>query len=131
MSRTIKNAVVIGGGIAGLAISRALSIVGIDSWVFEEAPEIKNLGGGLTIYPYGALALKALNLELPAAEISHPVQNFLLWDNNTLLMEENYLQLEKDAGAPIYSFSRHELQTVLAASIPEKHLRYGFKNYKN
>ena len=53
---------VIGGGIAGLAVSRALAMRGASVTVLEQAPEITEVGAGLQISPNGFAVLDALGL---------------------------------------------------------------------
>ena len=53
---------VIGAGIGGLAVARALSLRGADVSVLEQAPEISEVGAGLQISPNGFAVLRALGL---------------------------------------------------------------------
>lgn len=53
---------VIGAGIAGLAVSRALALRGAAVTVLEQAPEITEVGAGLQISPNGFAVLDALGL---------------------------------------------------------------------
>ncbi|WP_210877173.1 FAD-dependent oxidoreductase [Roseovarius autotrophicus] len=53
---------VIGAGIGGLAVARALALRGADVTVFEQAPEIAEVGAGLQISPNGFAVLAALGL---------------------------------------------------------------------
>lgn len=53
---------VIGGGIAGLAVSRALALRGAAVTVLEQSPEIAEVGAGLQISPNGFAVLDALGL---------------------------------------------------------------------
>jgi 2-polyprenyl-6-methoxyphenol hydroxylase-like FAD-dependent oxidoreductase len=55
--------VIIGAGIAGLALAMNLSARGIPSRVFERAPEIKELGVGITLLPHATRELAALGLQ--------------------------------------------------------------------
>ena len=57
------NVVVIGGGIAGLALALALRQRGLACRVYEAAPEVKELGVGITLLPHGMRELIALGLE--------------------------------------------------------------------
>ena len=54
--------VVIGGGIGGLAVARALALRGADVTVLEQAEAIKEVGAGLQISPNGFAVLRALGL---------------------------------------------------------------------
>ena len=53
---------VIGAGIGGLAAAIALRRAGCDVTVHEAADEIRPLGAGLSIWPNGIRALRALDL---------------------------------------------------------------------
>ena len=58
---------VVGGGIAGLAFALALHQRGIACDVYEAAPDVKELGVGITLLPHGMQELTALGL-LPQLE---------------------------------------------------------------
>ncbi|SEK51143.1 salicylate hydroxylase [Roseovarius azorensis] len=55
--------VVIGAGIGGLAVARALALRGAEVTVLEQALEIAEVGAGLQISPNGFAVLRALGLE--------------------------------------------------------------------
>ncbi|WP_296765049.1 FAD-dependent monooxygenase [Sediminimonas sp.] len=57
------KAVVIGAGIGGLAVARALALRGARVTVLEQAEAIEEAGAGLQISPNGAAVLRALGLE--------------------------------------------------------------------
>lgn len=54
-----KTITILGGGIAGLSTAIALKNAGIETMVFEAAPEIKPVGAGLGL---GANAIKAFKI---------------------------------------------------------------------
>jgi 2-polyprenyl-6-methoxyphenol hydroxylase-like FAD-dependent oxidoreductase len=54
---------IVGGGIAGLALALGLHLRGIASRVYEVAPEVKELGVGITILPHAMRELAALGLQ--------------------------------------------------------------------
>ncbi|WP_371054425.1 MULTISPECIES: FAD-dependent oxidoreductase [unclassified Rhodosalinus] len=58
---------VVGGGIAGLAAALALGRRGASVTLFEQAPEIAEVGAGLQISPNGLRVLRALGLEAELA----------------------------------------------------------------
>lgn len=58
---------VVGGGIAGLAFALALQQRGLSCQVYEGAPEVKELGVGITLLPHAVRELDALGL-LPELE---------------------------------------------------------------
>ncbi len=53
---------VVGGGVAGLATARAAAMRGANVRVFEQAPEIRELGAGLQLSPNGMRVIDALGL---------------------------------------------------------------------
>lgn len=58
----VKNAVVIGGGIGGLAVATALAQRGVSVTLTEQAPEITEVGAGLQVSPNGVAVLRALGI---------------------------------------------------------------------
>ena len=61
--------VIVGGGIAGLSLALALAQRGITCRVYEAAPEVKELGVGITLLPHAMREFTALGL----AESLHAV----------------------------------------------------------
>ena len=53
---------IIGGGIGGLAAANALLRRGINVRVYEQAPQLKEVGAGLTVHPNGVRMLRRLGL---------------------------------------------------------------------
>jgi salicylate hydroxylase len=62
MSLNGRAATVLGGGIAGLAVARALALHGASVTLLEQAPAIAEVGAGLQISPNGLRVLDALGL---------------------------------------------------------------------
>ncbi|MDE1130487.1 MAG: FAD-dependent monooxygenase [Ascidiaceihabitans sp.] len=59
----IRNAIVIGGGIAGMASAAVLGRMGASVTVLEQAPKLTEIGAGLQVSPNGLCVLRALGLE--------------------------------------------------------------------
>jgi 2-polyprenyl-6-methoxyphenol hydroxylase-like FAD-dependent oxidoreductase len=57
--------VIVGGGIAGLSLALALGQRGIACRVYEAAPEVKELGVGITLLPHAMREFTALGLAEP------------------------------------------------------------------
>lgn len=68
------NALVIGGGIGGLATALALRRVGITADVFEQAPEIREIGAGLSVWCNGLEALRWLGADEAVREAGSPLR---------------------------------------------------------
>ncbi len=71
---------IIGGGIAGLTTAIALAQRGASVRVFEQAPEIKEVGAGLQISPNGLCVLSALGLGSAISQMSVRAQAVSLCD---------------------------------------------------
>ena len=67
------NIAIVGGGICGLSLALTLHQRGIACRVYERAPEIKELGVGITLLPHAMREFSALGLadELLAAGIEN------------------------------------------------------------
>lgn len=59
----MSGIIVIGGGIAGLSLALGLKQRGIACRVYESAPEVRELGVGITLLPHAMRELIALGLE--------------------------------------------------------------------
>ncbi len=62
MSLTGTKILVIGAGIGGLSVARALALRGAEVTVLEQAEAIREVGAGLQISPNGYVVLRALGL---------------------------------------------------------------------
>ncbi len=71
MSLIGQPVTIIGAGVAGLALARALALRGASVTVLEQADAIREVGAGLQISPNGAAVLRGLGLqaELDAASM--------------------------------------------------------------
>jgi salicylate hydroxylase len=63
MSLIGQPVTIIGAGVAGLAVARALALRGAAVTVLEQADAIREVGAGLQISPNGAAVLRALGLQ--------------------------------------------------------------------
>lgn len=53
---------IVGGGIGGVATAAALWRKGVEAHVYEQAPELKEVGAGVAVHPNGARMLRRLGL---------------------------------------------------------------------
>ena len=58
-----QTVTILGAGVAGLAVARALALRGAAVTILEQADAVREVGAGLQISPNGAAVLKALGLE--------------------------------------------------------------------
>jgi 2-polyprenyl-6-methoxyphenol hydroxylase-like FAD-dependent oxidoreductase len=61
--------VIIGGGIGGLTAAVACARRGLDAEVYEQAPELKEVGAGVGLWANALRALEPIGLTGPAARL--------------------------------------------------------------
>lgn len=112
---------VIGAGIGGLAVARALALRGADVTLLEQACEITEVGAGLQISPNGMAVLRGLGLETALIDTAVRAQAVCLRDYDDSVVARLDLQLLPD---PAYFFiHRADLIDLLAAGAREAGVR--------
>ena len=108
-----RSITVIGAGIAGLAVARALAMRGSRVTVLEQAPEIREVGAGLQITPNGHRVIEALGLGLAERE-GQRAEAVELIDGETggRVLAMDLLRQRPDA--PFRFFHRADLIALLA-----------------
>ena len=114
------RAIVIGGGIGGLAAGVALRRAGIDAAVYERSPEIGQLGSGLFLWTNGVRALHHLGLGERVEAMGTAVERFqYLSPSGKVLYEWPVGELGRRTGTPSVGVRRPELQALLAEEVGE------------
>ncbi len=121
----ISNAIIVGAGIAGLSMAKALEKLDIEVLLLEKTQRFKSIGGGITLYPHGAKAIDCLGLLDQARSISHELVNYNLFSDNKLLLKDNLLQFKYQTGFSLFSFSRDQLVELFANSLKRDSVRLG------
>jgi len=78
-----RKVTVLGGGVAGLSVARALALRGAEVEVLEQAEAIREVGAGLQISPNGARVLRALGLGDALAQAGPTAEAVQLVDGET------------------------------------------------
>lgn len=106
---------VLGGGVAGLALARALALRGAEVTVLEQAEAIREVGAGLQITPNGMAVLHALGLADALAKASLRSQAVELRDGRDggLVLRMDLARLRPGEGWHLVH--RADLIDVLAA----------------
>ncbi|MEV6277058.1 FAD-dependent monooxygenase [Nocardia sp. NPDC051832] len=119
------KALVVGGGIGGLAAALAFHQRGWTVEVLERAPEVTEIGAGLSIQPNGLRALDALGLGdlLRAGGSAGPPRGIRSTDG-TWLIRNDIVELERRFG-PWAIVHRATLVEYLRAELPASALRPG------
>lgn len=114
------KAIIIGGGIGGLATALSLHEQGIEAHVYEQSQAIKELGVGINTLPHAIRELAALGL-LDALDAVGIRTYELIYQNR--FGQEIWRDLRgTDAGYdyPQFSIHRGKLQGVLLAAVRER-----------
>ncbi|WP_404804804.1 FAD-dependent monooxygenase [Microbispora sitophila] len=117
-----SNAVVIGGGIGGLAAALALHRIGWHATVLERAPELREIGAGMSQAPNALRALDELGVGERARAVGVPTYA----TGNLRTPDGRYLQRAHPGDpAPLLGFHRADLHRVLLEAIPSGWIRPG------
>jgi 2-polyprenyl-6-methoxyphenol hydroxylase-like FAD-dependent oxidoreductase len=119
------RAIIVGGGIAGLASALALTRHGWQVEIFERAPEFTEVGAGLSLWPNALRALDALG-------VGEDVRGRAVLEGHggiqdaagRWLSRTDAAELERRYG-PVVMIHRADLRAVLRAAVPEEALRPG------
>jgi salicylate hydroxylase len=113
---------VIGGGIGGIAVARALALRGASVTLFEQAPAFGEVGAGIQIAPNGVAVIEALGLGEAAAALASVPPAISLRDGRSG-REVARVPLGATAraryGRPYWQFHRADLIGFLADGLEE------------
>ncbi len=113
----IKNVVIAGAGLGGLATAIALRRHGIDARIYEKARELRPVGAGLSLAPNGLTALEAIvpgivgSLKVLGSEVS----SARVRKSNGDLIAENSITFLAKYRQPMLNIRWSFLQETLAA----------------
>lgn len=118
--------VVVGAGIGGLATAVGLRRAGIEVEVYERAPELREVGAGISLWTNAILALRALGLEAPVLAAGAAVRRI---ENRRMdgspLLSVDVEAIGRRVGAPMVCIHRATLLEILAAALPPGVVRLG------
>jgi salicylate hydroxylase len=116
----LNKVAIVGGGIGGLTAALALLHHGIDVDVYEQAPELKELGAGVQIAANGTRVLYALGLGAEVERVGVVVagKEIRLWNSGQTwkLFDLGAVSVER-YGFPYMMFHRGDLHGVLVDAI--------------
>jgi len=122
----MPRALVIGAGIGGLTAAIALKRNGWDVSVCERAPELREVGAGLTLWTNAVKVLRKLGVGEAVESVAAPIQTSELrsW-RGKLLVRADFGALGDRLGAPSIGIHRADLQAKLADALGREHIQYG------
>src|ERR1700730_10881457 len=121
---------VIGGGIGGLTAALSLRQAGFEVDVYEQAPDLTQIGGGINMGPNAARILRRLGLaEGFAREGVRPLfTHQRRWQDGRPLQQGPLNPLcEELYGAPHITIHRADLLAVIAAGFPAERIHLGHR----
>ncbi|MFI7441250.1 FAD-dependent monooxygenase [Nonomuraea indica] len=123
---TSTSALVVGGGIGGLATAIGLRRHGWQVTLLERAPSFRQLGSGITLAPNAVRALDALGLgaELRARGMAQGAAGLRL-PSGRWLMRAKVEALEHRMGVPAFALHRADLHDLLIDALQGVDIRLG------
>lgn len=117
---SMDEVLIVGGGIGGLTAAVALDRAGIPVRVFEQAPELREVGAGVSLWPNAMRALATLGLDGAILGVHVPMEEIVIRrnDGSTLLR----LREPGRYPEPGICVHRAHLQRTLAAAMPPDRL---------
>jgi 2-polyprenyl-6-methoxyphenol hydroxylase-like FAD-dependent oxidoreductase len=121
----VETVLIVGGGIAGLALGRALQGQGFTVELIERSPVWRAEGGGIAVQPNGMRALRALGLDAEVERAGARIQRWRFCDEAGEILSESDLDaLWGDVG-PFIGIERMRLQRILVAGVEGVPCRLG------
>jgi salicylate hydroxylase len=118
---------IVGGGLGGLAAALFLREMGLDATVYEQAPELHEVGAGIVISPNMVRPLDRLGLadSLPAFAVRlEAAWEFRRWkDGRVLFVQPMGEECERLYGAHCYVAHRADLMGLFQQALPHQLLR--------
>ena len=118
------NIGIVGGGIGGVAAAVALHQAGIDAVVYERAPQLREVGAGMMLWPNATRVLRGLGLLGDVLARSASSTHFLVRASSGAVLMN--IALGK-FDVPAICMRRSDLLTVLLAALPAGCIRLGQK----
>jgi salicylate hydroxylase len=115
-----NNIAIVGGGIGGLAAALGLLRRGIDVDVYEQAPELRELGAGVQISANGTRVLHALGLKeaLEKVQVLPAGKAIRLWNTGqTWKLFDLGMESVERYGFPYITIHRGDLHDVIAQGV--------------
>jgi 2-polyprenyl-6-methoxyphenol hydroxylase-like FAD-dependent oxidoreductase len=113
-----RHATIIGGGIGGLASAIALGRSGWSTSIYEQAPELREVGAGLSLWANAVRALEQLGLakSIRALQPPMPSGGIYTW-RGAPLITDSAAELARRVGEISVVVHRADLLTILRQSV--------------
>jgi salicylate hydroxylase len=117
-----QKVAIIGAGIGGLTAAIAMQQRGLEVEVYEQSPQIAEIGAGVSLSPNAIKAFRALGLDAQIAAIGFESDNQIVraWDTGDIVSKVFRKGVyQKEFGAPYLSAHRADLVDVLRRQLPD------------
>ncbi len=114
------HALIAGAGLGGLTAALSCLDRGIDVDVFEQAPDLKEVGAGVQLGPTGLRVLFALGLEKPIMEACfNPIgREMLVWNTGySASTPVHHSDMIERYGLPNVTMHRADLHSILVSAV--------------
>ncbi len=129
----MKKGIIIGAGIGGLTTAIALIQKGIDVKVYEQAPEVKEVGAGIWVAPNGLKVYDELGISNEIIASGKLLEKICIVDlKNKAISIINGEKIEDKHKFKTVAIHRASLQKILLSHIPAEKIFLGkkFKSYQ-
>jgi salicylate hydroxylase len=121
------TAVVVGGGIGGLAAAGALTRAGIEASVYEQAPALGEIGAGVLLGPNSVRLLHRLGLAAAIEETGGWVGEGSTYYRHDGTKVAPIMTTDSSGWAAMYGMHRADLVDVLRRAIPDGAIHLGHR----
>ncbi len=130
MAKSAMRVGIVGAGIGGLSLALALRERGLQADVFEQAPELTEIGAAIALSANAIREFARLGLagELAAASTIPTELIYRHWRDGSRIAAHPVRQddwYEKQFGAPYFGIHRADLQKILGSAYGVEHLHLG------
>jgi salicylate hydroxylase len=130
-STTQCQIVIVGAGIGGLAAAGFLHRAGLPSTVYEQAPELAEVGAGLVVAPNAVRLLRRLGVMDRFLQRAVPLDvgfEFRRWEDGRVLSAEDLSgACERLYGERTYTSHRADLHDAVRSAVPASAIRLGMR----
>ena len=115
---------IVGAGIGGLTTAIALRRAGIHATVFEQAPELREVGAGISLWPNAIKALRRLGVGDEVERVGRAVAAAETRDRDGAVLHSSPVdQLASRFGAPLVMVHRAALHAALVSALDPDAIR--------
>ncbi len=121
----VERLLIVGGGIAGLSLGRALHREGLSVEIVERSPNWRADGGGILVHANGMRMLRAIGLAAAVDRAGVRVRRWRFCDQAGDVLCETDLEALWDSVGPCIGIERTRLQEVLVTGVAGVPCRLG------